>query len=381
MAKRAFKMSLALAETLRSRRRELGLTLREVVRETEAAGSPIPVSTLAKIEQGRLDPGIQRLHLLLKLYHIPIQMAGDVLDLEEIAADLPKTHDPQVLYQDAVELWKRGEIREALAHFFALRHMVSDEAARFRQKALLGFAIASASLGKLRMALKMIEGLLLEPVRPELRVDTYVQAAVVWDGLQCPDVALAFLERARCHVPPGDAKQHARVLHKTADVLRQLGQLEQATACLERALQAYRDAADAYGESLALRLPVRLRQAAGDLEGALQAAQEARRHAEQHGFGRVVILRRLQEGSLLTALGRGEEGLDALREGLAGAVASEDRPAQFYAHYYLWKANEAMGQNDRARFERRAAEYFVQFVDEMTEETREVRGAADRKGG
>ncbi len=382
MPRKALKTSPALARTLRSRRRELGFTLREVVRQTERAGNPIPFSTLAKIEQGRVDPGIRRLHLLLKLYHLPIQMAGDVLDLEEMADERPATRDPETLYREGVAAWKRGETKRGLAHLLALREVVGErpEGRLLRQRSQLAFAIASGSLGRYRMALQIVEGLLLDPIEPELRIAAYVQAASAWDGLGAPDVALAFLERAARQLDAADHQQRGWVLHKTAGVLCGLGQLERARAELDAALASYRAAQDDYGESRVLGLRVRLHETAGDLGAALRAAREAHEHAAARGYTRLALLRKLQQGRLLVALGDSETGLSELHHALADALTIEDRAAQFFAHYHLWKAHVQLGERDRARIERRAAEYFVQFVDDASEEVLEIRRGGRERG-
>ena len=85
----ALSPSPAVAQLLRERRGELGLSLRDVQRRTESLGSPIPFTTLAKVEQGKVDPGVKRLHLLLKIYDLPVGLAADLLDLEEFSEEAP----------------------------------------------------------------------------------------------------------------------------------------------------------------------------------------------------------------------------------------------------------------------------------------------------
>ena len=117
-----------MARLLRERRRELGLTLREVQKLTQESGKPIPHSTLARIESGRLDPGVRRLQQLLRLYRLPAQAAGDLLDLESIAGAVPFERDPLKLRTLAIEAWRAGRVPEAMACFFAFRERAAKEA-------------------------------------------------------------------------------------------------------------------------------------------------------------------------------------------------------------------------------------------------------------
>src|SRR5437867_9602215 len=121
MSRLALQQSRDIAELLRTRRQELDLTLRDVEKKSTAAGSPIPFTTLAKVEQGKVDPGLKRLHRLLNLYHLPLQMIGDLLDLEEMADVLPAERDPDALYREGLKEWKGGNTRKALGHLFVLR--------------------------------------------------------------------------------------------------------------------------------------------------------------------------------------------------------------------------------------------------------------------
>src|SRR5258705_11960987 len=105
MPAKAIALSRSVGDLLRHRRRHLGYTLREVERLTSAQGNLIPFSTLARIEQGRLDPGLKRLHALLKLYGLPIQAAGDLLDMEAVAGTVAATGDFASLQDRGTEAW------------------------------------------------------------------------------------------------------------------------------------------------------------------------------------------------------------------------------------------------------------------------------------
>jgi tetratricopeptide (TPR) repeat protein len=372
MPRKAIERSRTLGPELRRRREELGLTLREVVSKTAEAGSPIPFSTLAKIEQGKVDPGVLRLHHILKIYDLPMQVAEDLLDLEELASELPGTRDPERLLERGRELWNRGDLEHGLAYFVALRQRVSKDSPLW-PKALLAFSGACSRLGKFRLTLHLLEDALLMPLDADLRVTAYVQAAMAWDGLGSPDVALAFVDRGAKHLRRGNARGRAWLFHKKAGVHCGQGEYDEARESLALALRAYRKAGDTYGLALALGLESRILRETGDPERAADVAREARSIAARDGFERVATLRALDEGIALVQLGRTEDGLNALRGALAAGLSHNDRVVQFYAHYYLAEACERSGDHELARVERDAARYFARFVDESTPETRALR--------
>ncbi len=67
----AVRTSPSVSRLLRRKREELGLSLRAVEQKLAEQGERFPASTLSRIEQGKLDPGVRRLHQLLRLYKIP----------------------------------------------------------------------------------------------------------------------------------------------------------------------------------------------------------------------------------------------------------------------------------------------------------------------
>src|SRR5262249_8414776 len=54
----ATKVSVSVGQLLRKKRHQFDLSLRDVSLRLAEAGGAIPVSTLARIEQGKLDPGV-----------------------------------------------------------------------------------------------------------------------------------------------------------------------------------------------------------------------------------------------------------------------------------------------------------------------------------
>jgi transcriptional regulator with XRE-family HTH domain len=375
MARVSLVPSRALADLLRQRRLELGLTLRQVQQETEALGRPIPFTTLARVEQGRVDPGVKRLHFLLRLYHLPVELAADLLDLEEFAGQVPKDAPSATLYEEGVKAWKEGDLRRALSNLFALRaNLPADPDVRVeRQRSLLAFAIAAGSLGRHRLSLQIVSDLLLETPDRSLIVSVLLQAAICWHWLGSDEAALGFLARAETHVRESDHQQLAWLHHARASALLAMGALDQAEASLNCALQEYGTAKDDYGASRALAVGVKFRFAQNDPQRALEAARAAREHATARGYKRLAILRKIDEGHAQVLLHDEQGGLAALQEALSASVAEQDAIAQFYSHYYLWKAHAGMSNGARAALELQAAQYYVRFVDEATPEVMEVR--------
>jgi len=375
MARHTHPPSRALARLLRSRRQELGLTLREIEERAAAEGNPIPFSTLSKIEQGKAEPGLRRLVLLLRLYNLPVELAGELLEIEELAGDDPVEEDPQALYRKGLEAVRRGDHRSGLASLIALRYRTVDKAEHrlLRQKATLSLAVTVVNLGKVRLARRLAEDLLFEPPHPSLLVNVLTLIGRTWRELGSPEGALAFLERASAHVGPDEHLKRAWILHETARVYESQGKLEEASELIDQALEAYRAAGDRRGEGNAIGAKLKIAEQRGDLRRALELAREGLSLADAHGYEHLSLNRMLDRGRILFAMGDREAGLHVMNEGLARAITLGDKDAQFHAHYQLWKAHEALGDQERARFEEGAARYFVRFVDGVSDAAREVR--------
>ena len=367
--------SVAVGRLLREKRKELRLTLREVSERIAEKGERLPTSTLARIEQGKLDPGVRRLHLLLRLYQVPQHLVGDLVELESLAIQPPVGKDLETLHQEGVKHWKSGNVAQGLAYVFAVReHVPADEASRLlRQKATLTFANAARDLGKFQLAKHIVEDLLCEPPHPSIAGRVLVLASAIWRGLGSSEVALALVRQAATHVRPEDDQEAAWVLHQEAGVLLEDGRPEEAHEALKRALSKYRAFGDTYGETRGLILRGKVFEARGDGKKALETLRHALRLSASHGHAALGTACAIELGRLLVASGREEEGLTALRKGLGEAVVQEDRSGQFYAHYNLWKAHEHLGDSDRARFEIEAARYFVRFTDQASPEANEIR--------
>ena len=374
----------AVGRLLRKKRRELKLSLQAVSERLSARGHRIPPSTLGRIEQGRLDPGVRRLYLLLDLYSIPPHLVSDLVEVETLAGTPPivvPDHDLQALHDQGLEHWKKGNVAEGLAYLFAVREYVpdDDDSRVLRQRTTLLFATLARNLGKYRLARQIVDELLCEPPAPDVLVPALVLAASLWIGLGGTEVALGLISQAEQRLPGRPKKEHAWVLHQKAKLLFRDRQAAAADKILRAALAAYRDLGDTYGEVRALVLRARIQEALGNDIQARNTAQKVINLSNRHGHARGVVFGHLELGRLLAKEPRNEAALEHLTRGLSDAVRLKDNNAQFYAHYHLWKTHVATDDRDRAKFEFSAASYFVQFVDERTPEVDEVERLSEER--
>lgn len=382
MPKGSVRPSSAVSGLLRDRRKGLKLTVAEVTRRLAATGTPIPHSTLIRIEQGKLDPGVRRLHHLLRLYEIPAELVADFVDLESMASREAIEGDDEALYEKATALWRAGDLQRGLAHFFELRRRLSASPGREaqRQQATLGFAVAARDLGKFRLAKSLIDELLLDRPSSEVTTKAFVLAASVWEGLGSLDVALAFIRDAVARVASAGPELGALVAHQEAKLLLKTGDPQGASRALDRALVHYHALGDTYGETRAAVLRVRIVEKIGSAVEALDAARQLISFAERHGHAKQALIGRLELGRLLSTAGDHERGLEQLRKALGQAVLTEDANARFLAHHHLWKAYVALGDRARAQVELDSARVLARFVDETSEEAREIRALSNHGG-
>lgn len=380
MGRMAIQPSRALGGFLREQRLRMGWTLRDVEGRTRKLGRPIPFATLAKVEQGRVDPGLRRLHILLKLYDLPAGLAQEVIDLEEFAGVVPEPADAPTAYRDAVADWKSGDLRRGFARLASLRALSADQETtrREHQRSILALAVAVGSLGRYRLSRYLVDELLLAQPEREILVPCLVQAAVCWHWLGSCEVALGFLSRADANTGVTEHLQGAWIAHERASTLASMDRFDEADASLTDAIAGYHAAGEAFGESQARGVRVRIRLRRNEFAAARDAAREAREHALQHGFGRLVVLRSLDEGQALLELAEPEAACARLDDALASAIFSRDDVARFYAHHHRWKAFERLGNREQAEEELTAARQFVESLDAAVPEVAEVRAATTR---
>jgi tetratricopeptide (TPR) repeat protein len=343
---------------------------------TSAEDNLIPFSTLARIEQGRLDPGLRRLHSLLQLYGLPIQAAGDLLDIESIADASPDEQDPLKLRDIAKTAWQAGDTRRALACFFAVRRLTAGDPAlkKLRQDSVLASAVLAGKLGKHHLSRQMLDELLTERPDPALLVGIMVQQSSSWKSLGAPEAALAYLARADQLLKPAAHLERGWVCHQRASVQIDLGDFQGAQANMKKAIAAFREAGRPYDEGMSLAALARLFVEMGEPKKATLAARRAVDFATTRKFARIRMLASIQHARAHLIAKAEEPALIILRAVLADAVTASDNVGRFYAHFYLWKAYSALGAVSRAENECRDAGFYLQFMDEASQEAIELRG-------
>lgn len=390
MPRVALRPSRFVADLLRNRRKHLGLTLRQVEERARAVGAPIPFSTLARVENGKVDPGLRRLHALLRVYGLPIEAAGDVLDLEIHAQAVPATTDPDGLRTEAVEAWRAGDSRRALSCLAAFQRAVlsggADRASR--HDGLLRFAVLASKVGKHHLSRLILDQLLVDAPESDLVPRILIQQAICWNALGSSDAAMAFLGRAEERLETaqgvqkgGESVSLAWVRHQRGCIHLDRGEFDAASSSLAEAVKAYERAGDPHGKGLALITIARLHYRQGSPAKAIGASRRARRHAERRGFERLRVLALVEEGRAHGLAANWEAGAEVLRDALAASLKSTDAVAQFHAHYQLARAHASLGRPELAEVSLNAAKYFVRFVDERSPEADEVRASLTERNG
>ncbi len=374
MGRESIPPSPTLGRLLRARRQELRLGLNEVSAKIQAVGHSLPASTLASIERGEADPGVRRLCLLLRLYDLPAEMITDAIEIEELAAPLPAEKDPDVLLRKGVEFWKQGDFAQGMAHVLALREQVphGPKGKQQRQKALLTFAIAVQSLGKYRLARRVVDDLLCEPPDSSLLPNVLMVAADLWVDLGSTEAALGFLARAEHHIPRRDVRLSAMLLHQRGKTRFRAGD-RGAGADVGAAIQRYRKLGDSANEARAQLLAVRIAAAHRSIGEAIALSRDAIVVADSNGHPGLAAYLRLELGALLHKAQQFADSLEPLQAALGQTVLMRDRPAEFLAHYRLYKAYQALSDRARAAVEREAARYYARFVEEPYPELEEFR--------
>ncbi len=378
MGRSPLKSSKSLGRLLHKRRKDLGITLREVSERAAELGDRVPPSTLARIEQGEKDPGVLRLHLLLRVYDLSPLLVAEWTELETLAAELPADDVPlKSLFDEGVKFWREGKTPRAIANLMLVWERVPADAQSriLRQRALLTLAVFARNLGKFRLAQHMVTEVLCEPPDASLKVRALVLASSVWRILGSLDMAVALVREASTHAKPDDSESYAYVLHQEAKTLQEAGRPKDADKSLEHALRHYRRLKDSFGETKALILRTNVLKQLDQPRKAMACARNALDLAEKHKHGALAIFAHFELGRLLVSSDKEKEGIEELNRGLAAAVTLNQPAEEFKAHYHLWKAYEAMGDSERSNLEFKAAEYHVKFADEFSPEADEVRRA------
>lgn len=379
MPSRALAISPGVAQLLRDRRQALGLTLRAVAEMSGEHGELIPHSTLARIEMGRLDPGITRLQQLLDLYQLPMSAAGEILALEAIAGPTPIERDPVKLRARALTAWREGRVPDAIASFFAFRRRVPNDAAHrgMRHDAILAFAVTVSSLGKSHLARHMLDELLMETPEPSLVVQILIQQSVLWRHLGSSIAAIAFLEEARRR-SDGSPTQLGWIEHQRGVIHLDEREFAAAETSLKAALRLYRRGKHGNDVPFVLGALARLQNEAGRPRQAIKAALVAERAATKHRAYRTKSGAQIERARALLALGETEAARSLLRSILADTVEANDNVHAFHVHFHLWRAESALGNTQRAAVEQREARYYLKFVDGSLPEVGALRQEIER---
>ena len=317
--------SKSVGKLLRRRREALGLSLRQVAQRSGGHGDAIPASTLVRIEQGKLDPGVRRLNVLLRLYDLDPEHVADIVELESLAVESP-VGELTELIERGKKFWREGNVPHALACVFAVReHAASDPAQRLeRQRATLHFAVIARNLGKTRLARKLLDDLLCEPPDPSLVIGALILASSLWNHAGSRVVAWAMIAQARALLGPRDTLQRARVAHQEAKLLLEEGRIEESSHVLDAAVKGYAAAGEAHDAMNARLLRIAVIEKSAGSRAAIAWARKTVSHADRLGMGRQKASARIELGRLLAAAGRHAEAADELRRALAAGALLED---------------------------------------------------------
>ncbi len=360
MPRVAIRPSLDLAELLRRRRKELKITLREAEERSRAFGNVIPFSTLGKVEQGRVDPGVIRFQQLLDIYDIPKEVALDVVALESMRGEKPEAADPEALYAEAIRLWNAREIGKALGAMYALRQAVTGrpELDGLRQKAQVQLAVVVANLGRFHLSKCLVESLLRERLPDAIRLRCFVQLATAWVRLGNHELAAAMLARAEALAADAGPLEAGWVAHEHGLIELAIGNHDAAEGFLQRARALYASAEDNRAAFKVDLSRVRVHLARGAAGAALALAQDLLGRVLPGFQSPVLVL----IGQAQLAGGAVDDAIATLQRALAQADAG-DSPNRYLAHHFLALAHAEAGDTARATAERTAAQQARGSVD------------------
>jgi len=252
-----------VGQLLRDKRKQRRLTLREVSECMAERGERIPTSTLARVEQGKLDPGVRRLHFLLDFYDVSAELVAELVEMERLAAKPPTGMSLEELHRNGLEYWRRGDVAQGLAHLVALRTVDAGdtESLRMRQRTALAFASAASELGKPRLARHIVDELLCEPPDRMLLPGVLLLAGRLWHGRGSTEAALALVREAAHNIDHDDHEELACLLQEQAEMLFEAGRLSEAAEAAESVIAERQKLNDRQGELQARNLRDKARDA------------------------------------------------------------------------------------------------------------------------
>lgn len=350
-----------VGKLLRLSRKSRGWTLREVSERIAAQGEPFPSSTLAHVEQGRLEPGTRRLHLLLRLYDLSADIVTEIVELDTGKFEIPTVEDPDRLLDRCEALWDaNGPYRESLAHYLALRYFTPPEVHRSdrAQYQMFRFAQKARTAGRFHFALGIVEEALQRGVSDDWTWRALNLASQLWNRLGSPRVALALGREAQTLLKPNQREPFFRLLMNESRFLLELGEPQRALRTSEHAIEHLKHAEIRQGEAVAFLVRVAIFLDLGNQEEALASARRSLAAAEALGEKGRVAAALFESGLVLTLMGRPEEAIEPLRRALALAVEIDSKSTQFEVHFRLFLAYRAAGNRERAAEEYDTARHF-----------------------
>lgn len=367
----------SVARLLRDARLRRGMTLEQVHRALLGDGTRLPVSTLSKIERGHLDPGVDRMHALLRVYDIDPRVIGELVDEERARKVLESDQNIENLRDRAVEAMQAGRMREAYALVFAAKNMTEDDRVPKEQRhlVLLTLAHVASQMGKLSIAWDLVERILSDDPDPTMTIQSLVQGAGVLLNRSAPQAAMAFVERALKLRPT--KRLRAVTLHQLARARFRCGEHERALEDLKRAEAQYRRIGDRFLAAKAILTAARMYEGR-DLERAIEAARSAIRLSKSKQFRALQTSGQLLLGYLLCRRGDAAAGLRILNSGRANAIVAENPELEFLAHYHAWRAHRTLGNEERAEIELRGAAFLARQISDRGDEVLEVLTAIRR---
>lgn len=339
-----------------------------------ATGESLPPSTLARIEQGKLEPGVRRLHLLLRLYDIDAEQVADMVEFETAGVSLPDHGDLRRLLVEASEHWNSGRDSEAIAYWLAAMECepVDEETHYARQRGALDLAYAMKERSRLGIARRIVDRLLCEELSPRVKWMVYHLSAMLWSRRGSLEMARLMLSCAREFAGPDNHQAYAAILQQQARYDLEEGEFARAEEAMEH---VERHAEAAGHQSMIGRVRLfrgYVAMTAGDFELARDCFERALELAEEHGYELQRRSAMNQLGLVLIEFGEYDRALHLLRSAHGQAVEAGDRSGEFDALYRLWKLHLATGDLENARIVRAQARLLTGYVEEKSAEVDEI---------
>ncbi|ANM29022.1 hypothetical protein ABI59_04575 [Acidobacteria bacterium Mor1] len=364
-----------MGQLLRKERTRHGYTLRQVSETMTQRGEPFPASTLARVEQGKLDPGVRRLQSLLSLYDVSPALVSQLVEVERLCGKLPEGQSIEQLREEGLRVFQAGDYGQGVAYALAAI-MQYDPASDDRDAyhgAMLDFAIHSMSMGYRDLGRFVMEQVARDDPDAERHPNMMILAANLWlcDGASFFSAALA-REAVRLATEREDRKLEARARHQLAQSLTHMGDYDGTMAELDRAIELYGDSNDGQNRQKALGARAECLNLLGRSDEALELCTRMMDECRESSSPLLGHFRNLY-AELMIGLGRPADAIKELREALGNAVLLGHRSTEFYVHYWLWKAYEADGDTERAEMERKNAIFYVRYARGWAKSVQEVR--------